>query len=33
MVNYPVGHSIDTFVRSMGVTPFYKHFENNGVDG
>ncbi len=33
MVNYPPGHNIDSFVRSMGVTPFYKHFENNGVDG
>lgn len=33
MVNYPPGQAIDTFVRSMGVTPFYKHFENNGVDG
>ena len=30
-VNYPVGDLIHERVRAMGVTPFYKEFEHNGV--
>jgi 2-dehydro-3-deoxygluconokinase len=33
MVNYPVGDLIAERVRAMGVTPFYKYFEHNGVNG
>ncbi len=33
MVDYPVGQLIDSAVRAMGVKPFYKHFEHNGVNG
>lgn len=33
MVNYPIGDLIAERVRAMGVTPFYKHFEHNGVTG
>lgn len=33
MVDYPIGRLIDERVRMMGVKPFYKHFEHNGVDG
>jgi 2-dehydro-3-deoxygluconokinase len=33
MVDYPVGELIDGAVRSMGVTPFYKRFKHNGVNG
>ena len=33
MVDYPIGHLIAERVRAMGVTPFYKHFEHNGVNG
>ncbi|MGC9334402.1 MAG: PfkB family carbohydrate kinase [Anaerolineae bacterium] len=33
MVDYPIGDLIAERVRAMGVTPFYKHFEHNGVDG
>ena len=33
MVNYPIGHLIAERVKAMGVTPFYKHFEHNGVTG
>ncbi len=33
MVDYPVGHLIDGAVRAMGVQPFYKRFEHNGVNG
>jgi len=33
MVNYPVGALIAERVRAMGVKPFYKHFEHNGVNG
>jgi len=32
-VNYPVGDLIHERVRAMGVTPFYKEFEHNGVNG
>lgn len=33
MVNYPIGELVSTRVRAMGVTPFYKHFEHDGVTG
>jgi len=33
MVNYPVGDLIHERVKAMGVRPFYKHFEHNGVTG
>lgn len=33
MVNYPIGDLIDERVRLMGVKPFYKYFEHNGVNG
>jgi len=33
MVDYPVGDLIAERVRAMGVRPFYKHFEHNGVNG
>ncbi len=33
MVNYPVGELIAERVRAMGVKPFYKRFEHNGVNG
>ena len=33
MVDYPIGDLINERVRAMGVTPFYKHFEHDGVTG
>jgi 2-dehydro-3-deoxygluconokinase len=33
MVNYPIGDLIAERVKAMGVKPFYKHFEHNGVNG
>jgi len=33
MVNYPIGELVQGRVREMGVTPFYKHFEHDGVRG
>src|SRR3954468_1507746 len=33
MVNYPVGELVQGRVREMGVTPFYKFFEHDGVRG
>ncbi|MGH9405288.1 MAG: PfkB family carbohydrate kinase [Terriglobia bacterium] len=33
MVEYPIGDLIAERVRAMGVTPFYKQFEHNGVTG
>src|SRR4030042_1763353 len=33
MVDYPIGELIANGVRSMGVRPFYKWFEHNGVTG
>jgi 2-dehydro-3-deoxygluconokinase len=33
MVDYPIGDLIAERVRAMGITPFYKHFQNNGVNG
>ena len=31
MSDYPIGDLIAERVKAMGVTPFYKHFEHNGV--
>ena len=33
MVNYPIGDMIAERVRAMGVKPFYKKFEHDGVRG
>jgi 2-dehydro-3-deoxygluconokinase len=33
MVRYPIGDLIAERVRAMGVKPFYKYFEHNGVNG
>lgn len=33
MVKYPIGDLIAERVRLMGVKPFYKYFEHNGVNG
>lgn len=33
MVKYPIGDLIAEQVRAMGVTPFYREFEHNGVNG
>jgi 2-dehydro-3-deoxygluconokinase len=33
MVNYPIGDLVQGRVREMGVAPFYKHFEHDGVRG
>ena len=33
MVDYPVGDLVAERVKAMGVTPFYKHFRNDGVVG
>ncbi|MBC8133320.1 MAG: sugar kinase, partial [Deltaproteobacteria bacterium] len=33
MVNYPIGDLIAERVRAMGVRPFYKQFQHNGVNG
>ncbi|MDR0502378.1 MAG: sugar kinase [Treponema sp.] len=33
MVNYPIGRRIEYAVRKAGVTPYYKHFEHDGVRG
>jgi 2-dehydro-3-deoxygluconokinase len=33
MVNYPIGDLIAERVKAMGVQPFYKRFEHNGVTG
>ena len=33
MVNYPIGKLIAERVRLMGITPFYKYFDHNGVNG
>ena len=33
MVEYPIGDMIAERVRAMGVTPFYRYFEHNGVTG
>ncbi len=33
MVKYPIGDLISERVRAMGVKPFYKYFQHNGVNG
>ena len=33
MVDYPLGDLIAERVRAMGVRPFYKHFQHDGVNG
>lgn len=33
MVDYPIGNLVAERVRAMGVRPFYKNFEHNGVNG
>jgi 2-dehydro-3-deoxygluconokinase len=33
MVDYPIGDLIAERVKAMGVQPFYKRFEHNGVTG
>jgi len=33
MVRYPIGDLIAERVKTMGVRPFYKHFQHNGVNG
>ena len=33
MVNYPIGDMIAERIRAMGVKPFYRFFEHNGVNG
>jgi 2-dehydro-3-deoxygluconokinase len=33
MVDYPIGDMIHERVRAMGVIPFYKRFQHNGVNG
>jgi 2-dehydro-3-deoxygluconokinase len=33
MVNYPIGDLVTERVRAMGVKPFYKYFEHDGVHG
>ncbi len=33
MVDYPIGDLVAERVKAMGVTPFYKRFEHNGVTG
>ena len=33
MVDYPIGDLIAERVRAMGVAPFYKHFNHDGVHG
>src|SRR6201997_998098 len=33
MVNYPIGDLVAARGRAMGVKPFYKKFEHNGVTG
>src|SRR4030081_3574693 len=33
MVDYPIGDLVGERVKAMGVKPFYKRFEHNGVNG
>src|SRR5437764_10012087 len=33
IVDYPIGNLIAERVRAMGVKPFYRRFEHNGVNG
>ncbi|MFC2084732.1 PfkB family carbohydrate kinase [Bacteroidota bacterium] len=33
IVGYPIGNLIKERIKAMGVKPFFKHFEHNGVNG
>lgn len=33
LVDYPIGNLIAERVKAMGVQPFFKHYEHNGVNG
>lgn len=33
IVDYPIGNLISERVKSMSVTPFFKHYKHNGVNG
>ena len=33
MVDYPIGDLVEERIRAMGVTPFYRRFEHDGVRG
>ena len=33
MVNYPIGELVTARIKAMGVTPFFKWFEHDGVTG
>jgi len=33
MVNYGIGEMVQTRLREMGVKPYFKYFEHNGVNG
>ncbi|MEJ2053256.1 MAG: hypothetical protein P8X42_04985 [Calditrichaceae bacterium] len=33
MVDYGIGELVQTRIREMGVRPFFKHFEHDGVRG
>jgi 2-dehydro-3-deoxygluconokinase len=33
MVDYPIGELVAERVRALGVTPFYRHFQHDGVRG
>ena len=33
MVDYPIGRLVAERIRAMGVRPYYKHFQHNGVTG
>src|SRR5438552_18162499 len=33
MIRYPIGDLVAERVKAMGVRPFYKYFEHNGVTG
>ncbi len=33
MVDYPIGELVDARIRAMGVAPFYRRFEHDGVRG
>ena len=33
IVNYPIGYLVEERIKAMGVKPFFKRFEHNGVNG
>jgi len=33
MVDYPIGELVESRVKEMGVKPYFKRFQHNGVDG